>query len=49
MEDAERRSVRETALMARLKRHRDNTARLEERKAKYGLSVPLELENETCR
>jgi hypothetical protein len=46
MEDAERRSVREAALMARLKRHRDNIARLEERKAKYGLNVPLELENE---
>jgi hypothetical protein len=46
MEDAERRSVREAALMARLKRHRDNIARLEERKAKYGLNIPLELENE---
>ena len=40
------RSAREAALMARLKRHRDNIARLEERKAKYGLNVPLELENE---
>jgi hypothetical protein len=29
-----------------LKRHRDDIARLEERKAKYGLNVPLELENE---
>jgi len=46
MEDAKRRSVWEAALMARLKRHRDNIARLEERKAKYGLNVPLELENE---
>ena len=40
------RSAREATLMARLKRHRDNIARLEERKAKYGLNVPLELENE---
>ena len=29
-----------------MKRHRDNIARLKERKAKYGLNVPLELENE---
>ena len=40
------RSAREAALMARLKRHRDNITRLEERRAKYGLNVPLELENE---
>ena len=29
-----------------MKRHWDNIARLEERKAKYSLNVPLELENE---
>jgi hypothetical protein len=33
-------------LTARLKRHRDNMARLEKRKAKHGPDVPLELENE---
>ena len=43
---AEWRSAREAALAARLKRHRDNIARLEKRKAKYGQDVPLELENE---
>ena len=43
---AEWRSAREAALAARLKRHRDNIARLEKRKAKYGPDVPLELENE---
>jgi len=40
------RSARIAMLMAKLERHRDNIARLEERRAKYGLNAPLELENE---
>jgi LysM repeat protein len=43
---AEWRSARIAALMASLERHRNNIAKLEERRAKYGLNVPLELENE---
>jgi hypothetical protein len=39
-------SAREAALATKLKRHRDNIAKLEKRKAKYGPDVPPKLENE---